>query len=171
MKQVGKVLQDANVYPTYNSFTLLNVGMWVPFYFSFFFCVMLSIHLCNFLFLKCACQGVECRAVLGSAQIGSGEAKITFISIFFSHNRAYTESTWPSFRLLAPPLGTDTPPLYQLTRDWYIPIPLKVFRLCIQPGHIVRDCLEFLCRKCGKQGHPARECVAVMKCKCTHRVW
>ena len=50
-------------------------------------------------------------------------SKITFISIFFSHNRAYTESTWPSFRLLAPPLGTDTPPLYQLTRDWYIPIP------------------------------------------------
>ena len=69
------------------------------------------------------CQGVECQAVLGSAQKGSGEAKITLISIFFSHNRAYTESTWPSFRLLAPPLGTDTPPLYQLTRDWYIPIP------------------------------------------------
>ena len=34
------------------------------------------------------CQKVECRAVLGSAQKGSGAAKITFIYIF----RAYTES-------------------------------------------------------------------------------
>ena len=34
------------------------------------------------------CQGVECRAVLGSAQKGSGAAKITFIYIF----RAYPES-------------------------------------------------------------------------------
>ena len=42
---------------------------------------------------------------------------------------------------------------------------LKVCRLCIQPGHIVRDCPDFLCRKCGKQGHYARECVAVIKCR------
>ena len=40
---------------------------------------------------------------------------------------------------------------------------LKVCRLCIQPGHIVRDCPDFLCRKCGKQGHYARECVAVIE--------
>ena len=34
------------------------------------------------------CHGVECRAVLGSAQKGSGAATIPFIYIF----RAYTES-------------------------------------------------------------------------------
>ncbi|CAJ1079172.1 hypothetical protein F7725_000099 [Xyrichtys novacula] len=31
-------------------------------------------------------------------------------------------------------------------------------RLCIQPGHIFKDCHEFRCFRCGKQGHYAREC-------------
>lgn len=35
---------------------------------------------------------------------------------------------------------------------------VKVCRLCIQPGHILRECPEFSCRKCGLQGHYAREC-------------
>ncbi len=35
---------------------------------------------------------------------------------------------------------------------------VKVCRLCIQPGHIVRDCPSFRCFKCDKQGHYAREC-------------
>ncbi|KAJ8006321.1 hypothetical protein DPEC_G00133920 [Dallia pectoralis] len=37
-------------------------------------------------------------------------------------------------------------------------VKVRVCRMCIQPGHIVRDCPDFLCRKCGKQGHYAREC-------------
>ena len=36
---------------------------------------------------------------------------------------------------------------------------IRVCRLCVQPGHIMRDCPEFLCFKCQQQGHYARECV------------
>lgn len=35
----------------------------------------------------------------------------------------------------------------------------KVCRLCIQPGHIFRECPEFRCHRCKEQGHYARECV------------
>lgn len=35
---------------------------------------------------------------------------------------------------------------------------VKVCRLCIQPGHILKECPEFICHKCGEQGHYAREC-------------
>lgn len=35
---------------------------------------------------------------------------------------------------------------------------VKVCRLCIQPGHILRECPDFTCHKCKRQGHYAREC-------------
>jgi hypothetical protein len=35
----------------------------------------------------------------------------------------HIQRAWPSFFLLAPPIETDTAPLYGLTRDWCIPIP------------------------------------------------
>lgn len=35
---------------------------------------------------------------------------------------------------------------------------VRVCRVCIQSGHVLRECPDFLCRKCGKQGHYAREC-------------
>lgn len=35
---------------------------------------------------------------------------------------------------------------------------VRVCRLCLQEGHILRDCPEFTCYRCNKQGHYAREC-------------
>lgn len=35
---------------------------------------------------------------------------------------------------------------------------VRVCRLCIQPGHILRECPDFVCFQCGMQGHYAREC-------------
>ena len=43
---------------------------------------------------------------------------------------------------------------------------VKVCRLCIQPGHILRECPEFTCHRCGVQGHFVRECsMTVKKCR------
>lgn len=36
----------------------------------------------------------------------------------------------------------------------------KVCRLCLQPGHIIRECPEFRCFQCSGVGHYARECTA-----------
>ena len=48
---------------------------------------------------------------------------------------------------------------------------VKVCRLCIQPGHILRECPEFTCHRCGVQGHFVRECsVNVKKCKVCYNV-
>lgn len=41
---------------------------------------------------------------------------------------------------------------------------VKVCRMCIQPGHTLRECLEFMCHKCGVQGHYARECMKAGNC-------
>lgn len=35
---------------------------------------------------------------------------------------------------------------------------VRVCKMCMQPGHILRDCPEFMCHQCGVQGHYAREC-------------
>ena len=46
---------------------------------------------------------------------------------------------------------------------------VKVCRMCIQPGHILRECPEFMCHKCGVQGHYARECVKIIRrCELCH---
>ena len=57
---------------------------------------------------------------------------------------------------------------------------VKVCRLCIQPGHVLRECPDFVCHKCGEQGHYARECKGrrergcvgcgrgVAQCSCPH---
>ncbi|KAG7467653.1 hypothetical protein JOB18_019515, partial [Solea senegalensis] len=46
---------------------------------------------------------------------------------------------------------------------------VKVCRMCLQPGHILRECPEFCCHKCGVQGHYAREChKAVKRCELCH---
>ena len=42
---------------------------------------------------------------------------------------------------------------------------VKVCRLCIQPGHILRECPEFKCYKCKNQGHYARECTQSGRCQ------
>lgn len=45
----------------------------------------------------------------------------------------------------------------------------QVCRICIQPGHILRECPEFMCHKCGVQGHYARECVKIIRrCELCH---
>lgn len=46
---------------------------------------------------------------------------------------------------------------------------IKVCRMCLQPGHVVRDCPEFTCFKCDKQGHYARECDSMThRCEACH---
>lgn len=49
---------------------------------------------------------------------------------------------------------------------------VKVCRLCIQPGHVLRECPEFYCHKCGEQGHYAREChgKTAQKCSLCHNL-
>lgn len=37
---------------------------------------------------------------------------------------------------------------------------VKICRLCMNPGHVLRECPEFTCRECLEQGHYARECTA-----------
>lgn len=40
---------------------------------------------------------------------------------------------------------------------------VKICRLCMCPGHILKDCPEFICYKCEERGHFAKNCKAV-KC-------
>lgn len=43
---------------------------------------------------------------------------------------------------------------------------MKSCRLCMDPGHLVRDCLELKCRECFEQGHYARDCKAAKCLQC-----
>ncbi|CAM4439280.1 unnamed protein product [Leuciscus chuanchicus] len=52
---------------------------------------------------------------------------------------------------------------------------VKTCRLCMSPGHLLKDCPEFKCYKCEERGHFARDCNAVRcpdcqeilnKCEC-----
>lgn len=52
---------------------------------------------------------------------------------------------------------------------------IKLCRMCMQPGHIFKDCPDFKCFDCAEQGHFARDCKAdkcldcnkvFMKCVC-----
>lgn len=52
---------------------------------------------------------------------------------------------------------------------------VKICRLCMSPGHVLRDCQGFTCRECLQQGHYARECEsakcpdcrrAIIRCIC-----
>ncbi|TKS65241.1 hypothetical protein D9C73_028576 [Collichthys lucidus] len=36
---------------------------------------------------------------------------------------------------------------------------VQVCRLCVRPGHILRECPDFKCFRCQKRGHFARECM------------
>lgn len=46
---------------------------------------------------------------------------------------------------------------------------VKTCRMCLNPGHILRDCPDFKCHLCEEQGHFARDCDAV-RCPDCHKV-
>jgi len=52
---------------------------------------------------------------------------------------------------------------------------IKLCRMCMQPGHVFKDCPDFKCYECAEQGHFAKDCKAekcldcnnvLMKCEC-----
>ncbi len=43
---------------------------------------------------------------------------------------------------------------------------VKTCRLCMDPGHVLKDCPEFKCYQCEEQGHFARSCNAVRCPEC-----
>ncbi|KAK0135237.1 Gag polyprotein [Merluccius polli] len=65
----------------------------------------------------------------------------------------------PYSRKFTTALGTD---FFRVIHDRQV----KVCKLCIKPGHILRDCPDFVCFKCGDQGHYARECTKKTESKC-----